>query len=137
MWGNSELDIFEQDYLSIHADVCTAARAGSYSSSDPGSGATRRTRALQANDDASKFRPSWPANLLPLGPTYHVNSSPSRFPTSTPTSLRNVPPSKIATATPSSLPTIEPTKLPTTAPSKFPSSWPTNLPTCYSCEPDQ
>ena len=136
-WGNSELNIFEQDYLSIHADVCTAARAGSYSSSDPGSGATRRDRALQANDHTSKFRPSWPSNLWPRGPTYHANSSPSRFPTSTPTSLRNVPPSKIPTATQSSLPSIVPTKLPNTGPSKFPSSWPTNLPTCHTCESDQ
>jgi hypothetical protein len=44
--GNSELNVFEQDYRSIHADVCTAARAGSHSSSDSGSGATRRDRAL-------------------------------------------------------------------------------------------
>jgi hypothetical protein len=28
-WGNSEFNVFEQDYFSIHADVCTAAPAGS------------------------------------------------------------------------------------------------------------
>ena len=134
MWGNSELGIFEQDYLSIHADVCTAARAGSYSSSDPGSGATRRSRALQANSRTKQSRPSWPPNLMPSGPTYHASSSPKRFPTSTPISLRNVPPSKIPTAAPSSLPPIE---LPTTVPSKFPTSWPTDLPTCRTCEFDQ
>jgi hypothetical protein len=132
-----ELNIFEQDYLSIHADVCTTARAGSYSSSDPVSGSTRRNRALQAHSRTKDSSPSWPTNLMPRGPTYHASSSRSRFPTSTPTSLRNVPPSKIPTAAPSSLPSIEPTKLPTTVPSKFPTSWPADLPTCRTCEFDQ
>jgi hypothetical protein len=132
-----ELNIFEQDYLSIHADVCIAARAGSYSSSDPGSGAKRRNRALQTNSRTKQSRPSWPSNLMPRGPTYHANSSPSRFPTATPTGLRNVPPSKIPTAAPSSLPSIEPTKLPATVPSKFPTSWPRDLPTCRTCEFDR
>jgi hypothetical protein len=137
MWGKSELNIFEQDYLSIHAYVCTAARADLYSSSDSGSDATRRNRALQANSRTKQSRPSWPTNLMPRGPTYHASSSPNRFPTSTPTSLRNVPPSKIPTAAPSSLPSIEPTKLPTTVLSKLPTSWPTDLPTCRTCEFDQ
>jgi hypothetical protein len=132
-----ELNIFEQDYLSIHAEVCIAARAASYSSTDPGSGAKRRNRALQTNSRTKQSQPSWPSNLMPRGPTYHASSSRSRFPTATPTSLRNVPPSKIPTAAPSSLPSIEPAKLPTTVPSKFPTTWPTDLPTCHTCEFDQ
>jgi hypothetical protein len=136
MWGNSELNIFEQDYLSIHADVCTATRASSYPSSDPGSGATRRGGALQTNGHMKQSSPSWPRDLMPRGPTYHAISSPSTFPTSTPTNIRNVPPIKIPTAAPSSLPSIGPINLPTIVPGKFPSSWPTNLPTCRTCEAD-
>jgi hypothetical protein len=127
-WGDSGYNVFsvdlsERKYLSIHADVCESV-------------ATRRDRALQANAHASKSLPSWPPNLQPRGPTYHASSSPSRFPTSSPISIRSVPPSKFPTATPSSLPSSEPKTLPTTVPIKFPSSWPTNLPTCRSCEFD-
>jgi hypothetical protein len=129
-WGNSEYNVFKlsgQDYLSIHADVCTPARAGSFSSFGSGSDMRRRDRSLQAIANAITFRQSWPTNLMPQGPTYHASSSASRFPTASPTIPRREPVTKIPTAAPSSLPSSEPPTPPTTAPSKFRPSWPTNL----------
>jgi hypothetical protein len=114
-WGNSEYDVFKlsgQDYLSIHADICTTARAGSYSSSSSGSGVRSGDRSLQALDNANTFRQSWPTNRMPQGPTYYASSSASRFPTTSPTSVRSVPLMKIPTAT-SSIPSSRPATLPT------------------------